>query len=179
MEVCYPGLKRTVGLLLAAAVIISGSVHLCPAAAQAQAISSSLQSVNYPDRYARHKGFLGYIDPIQSDLDRRDASFVLVPGLADKACFSFRSVNYPDHYLRHQNFEMKLHKPDGSDLYRKDATFRIVPGLYGEGGFSFESVNYPGHYLRHQNFRLFIHRIDGSELFRKDATFMIKPGLSY
>lgn len=146
---------------------------------QAQTTISSFQSVNYPDRYIRHKGFMGYIDPIQSDLDRSDASFVLVPGLADKRYFSFRSVNYPDHYLRHQNFELKLHKPDGSDLFRKDATFRIVPSLQGEGSFSFESANYPGYYIRHQNFRLYIHRMDGSELFRKDATFILKPGLSF
>ena len=140
---------------------------------------SSFQSVNYPDRFIRHKGFLGYIDPIGSDLDRKDASFVLAPGLADQRYFSFRSVNYPDHYLRHQNFELKLHKPDGSDLFRNDTTFRIVQGLYGEGGVSFESVNYPGYYIRHQNFRLFIHRADGSELFRKDTTFMLKPGFSF
>jgi hypothetical protein len=144
-----------------------------------QKTASSFQSVNYPDRFIRHKGFMGYIDPIQSDLDRSDASFLLVPGLADKRYFSFRSVNYPDHYLRHQNFELKLHKPDGSDLFRNDATFRIVQALYGEGGVSFESVNYPGYYIRHQNFRLYIHRMDGSELFRKDATFIQKPGLSF
>lgn len=146
---------------------------------QAQTTASSFQSINYPDRYIRHKGFIGYIDPIQSDLDRRDASFVLVPGLADKRYFSFRSVNYPELYLRHQNFELKLHKPDGSDLYKNDATFKIVPGLYGEGGFAFESVNFPDYYIRHQNFRLYIHRFDGSELFRKDATFMLKLGFSF
>jgi hypothetical protein len=179
MKINHPGLKRTVGLFMATVVIIIGSVHLSSSVAQAQTTVSSFQSVNYPDRYIRHKGFLGYIDPIRTDLDRSDAGFVFVPGLADKKMFSFRSVNYPDHFLRHQNFEMKLHKPDGSDLYRKDATFKIVPGLYGEGGFSFESVNYPGYYIRHQNFRLYIHRIDGSELFRKDATFMVKPGWTF
>ena len=96
---------------------------------QAQSAESSFQSVNYPDRYIRHKGFLGYIDPVHSDLDRQDASFVLVPGLADGKLFSFRSVNYPDHYLRHQNFELKLHRPDGSDLFRKDTTFILKPGM--------------------------------------------------
>ncbi len=159
-------------------IIISITTLVQITDAQAQTAVSSFQSINYPDRYIRHKGFLGYIDPIQSGLDRSDASFILVPGLADKNYFSFCSVNYPAHYLRHQNFELKLHTPDGSDLYRKDATFKIVPGLYGNGGFSFESVNYPGHYIRHQNFRLYLHRIDGSELFRKDATFILKPGMS-
>jgi hypothetical protein len=143
-----------------------------------QLTPTGLQSINYPDRYIRHKGFLGYIDPIQSDLDRNDASFILVSGLANKSYLSFRSVNYPDHYLRHQNFEIKLHRPDGSDLFRNDASFKSVPGLYGQGGSSFESVNYPGYYIRHQNFRLYLHRTDGSELFRQDATFILKPGFS-
>jgi len=164
---------------LSLTVIILFSAFLSLSLVQAQTTSSSFQSTNFPDRYIRHKNFIGYIDPIQSDLDRSDASFVLVPGLADKRFFSFRSVNFPDQYLRHQNFELKLHKPDGSDLYKNDATFKIVPGLYGEGGFSFESVNFPDYFIRHQNFRLYIHRIDGSELFRKDATFMLKPGLSH
>lgn len=178
MKSKYNGMRISM-FLLSTVLIVAGFVHLYSSVAHAQTTSSSFQSVNYPDRYMRHKGFLGYIDPIQSDLDRNDASFIMVQGLADKTCFSFRSVNYPDHFLRHQNFEIKLHKPDGSDLYRKDATFKIVPGLYGEGGFSFESVNYPGHYIRHQNFRLYIHRIDGSELFRKDATFALKRGLAF
>ncbi len=169
--------RSIVGMVL---ILTIGFVLICAAAPDsfAQPALSSFQSVNYPDRYIRHKGFLGYIDPINSQLDRKDTSFVVVPGLADKKMFSFCSVNYPDHYLRHQNFEMKLHRLEGSDLYRNDATFRIVPGLYGEGGFSFESVNYPGYYIRHQNFRLYIHHIDGSELFRKDATFILKSGLA-
>lgn len=178
MKENYKWMCRIMFCLFISAILL---VPFCSSfsTAQAQTTISSFQSVNYPDRYIRHKGFMGYIDPIHSDLDRKDASFVLVPGLADKRFFSFRSVNYPDHYLRHQNFELKLHRPDGSDLFRNDATFRIVPGLHGEGGFSFESVNYPGYYIRHQNFRLYIHRMDGSELFRKDATFMLKPGLSF
>ncbi|MEM1171965.1 MAG: AbfB domain-containing protein [Cyanobacteria bacterium P01_H01_bin.35] len=143
-------------------------------------MSSSFQSVNYPDRYIRHKDSKLYIEPIQSELDRKDASFVLVPGLYQEVDFSFRSVNYPNLFLRHQNGRIKLHEPNGSNLFRKDATFKIVPGLYGSGGFSFESINYSGYYIRHSDFKLYIGHIgqsDDSELFRQSATFSIQKGL--
>lgn len=164
--------------LLAAAVAVLVLLGGHSVSCAQDTLSTSFRSVNYPDRYIRHKDFLGYLDPVGSDLERKDASFVLTPGLADSNCFSFRSVNYPDHYLRHQNFELKLHRAEGSDLYKKDATFKLVPGMFGEGGVTFESVNYPGHFLRHRNFRLYIERADGSELFRKDATFRLVSGFA-
>ena len=170
-----PGIPVAAALVLAITVLL-GSHSL--AFAQDVTMSTSLQSVSYPDRYIRHKDFLGYLDPVASDLDRRDASFVLVPGLADSHYFSFRSVNYPGHYLRHQNFAIKLLRSEGSDRYKEGATFKMLPGLFGEGGVTFESVNYPGHFLRQRNFRLYIDRSDGSELFTKDATFRMVSGLA-
>lgn len=143
-------------------------------------MSSSFQSVNYPNMYIRHKSGEVYIEPIQSELDRKDASFVLVPGLYNEVYFSFRSVNYPKLFLRHQNGRIKLHQPNGSNLFWKDATFKIVPGLYGSGGFSFESINYSGYYIRYSDFKLYIGHIaqsDDSELFKQDATFSIQKAL--
>lgn len=101
----------------------------------AQRMSTSLQSVNYPDRFVRHNNYLGHLDPVASGLDQKDASFIMVPGLGNPDYFSFESVNYPGHYLRHQSYEIKLHKHDGSDLFKKDATFRLVSGLAGQGVF--------------------------------------------
>ena len=111
---------------LSSVIILFFPVFLTSSLLQAQTTSSSFQSTNFPDRDIRHKNFIGYIDPIQSDLDRSDASFIMVPGLADKRFCSFRSVNFPDQYLRHQNFALKLQKPDWSDLYKNDATFKVV-----------------------------------------------------
>jgi hypothetical protein len=48
--------------------------------------------------------------PISSELDRRDSTFKMVPGLADSRHVSFESVNYPGHYLRHQGFRLNLHQ---------------------------------------------------------------------
>jgi hypothetical protein len=129
-----------------------------------------LQSLNYPGLFIRHRNFLGELTRITTDLDRKDASFKLVPGLADRNLVSFESVNYPGYYLRHQGFRIKLMRGPGDDLFRKDATFRRVPGLANSSMVSFESLNYPGYYIRHRDFHLYLER-GNTELFRKDATF--------
>ncbi|MDD4964623.1 MAG: AbfB domain-containing protein [Gallionella sp.] len=113
-----------------------------------------MRSVNYTDRYVRHRNYLGELTPVASDGDKKDASFITRPGLAGTGV-SFESVNYPGYFLRHQNFEIKLHQREESDLYKKDATFIDERGLAGKGR-SFESVNFPGFYLRHCEFRMFI-----------------------
>jgi hypothetical protein len=129
-----------------------------------------LESLNYPGLFIRHRNFLGELTRIATDLDRKDASFRLVPGLANRSLVSFESVNYPGYYLRHQGFRIKLMRGPGDDLFRKDATFRRVPGLANRSMVSFESLNYPGYYIRHRNFHLYLER-GNSDLFRKDATF--------
>jgi len=140
---------------------------------------SSFRSWNYPDRYIRHRSFLGYIDPIVASdgLGRKDATFQLVPGLAGR-CRSFESVNYPGHFLRHQNYRLKLAKQTDDQLFKEDATFCVVSGLANSEGRSFESVNFPKHYIRHSNFELWLGKSDGSQLFKKDATFIISPPLT-
>lgn len=134
----------------------------------------TLRSHNYPNHAVRHRNFLGELTEIHSELDRQDATFKIVRGLADPAAVSFESVNYPGYYLRHQGYRIKLHKNDGSGLFQADATFRQVPGLADPAKYSFQSVNYPTHYLRHRGFALYIEQGDG-DLYRSDCTFMIGP----
>jgi len=131
-----------------------------------------LQSYNYPTHFVRHANFFGEITPLVSDLDRKDGTFRIVPGLADSRYVSFESTNYPGYYLRHQNFRVQLHKPDGSQLFREDATFKLKPGLADGSWVSFESLNYAGRYLRHRNFHLYVEQ-GADDLFRKDATFKL------
>jgi Alpha-L-arabinofuranosidase B (ABFB) domain len=131
----------------------------------------SLRSNNFPSHFIRHRNALAEISTISSDLDRRDATFRIVPGLADGNLVSLESTNFPDHFLRHQNFELKLHRRGGDQLFRDDATFNVRTGLADPGGMSFESRNFAGFFLRHSNFRVRLDRNDGSELFRRDATF--------
>merc|ERR1712227_1132186 len=110
----------------------------------------SFRSVNYPDRYLRHKNFELWLDENDgSDLFDKDTTF----SLAGDAV-RFRSLNYPSKALRHRNFEFFA---DDVEEGNQDFEFYIRPGnSYGKG-ISFESVNFPGHFWRHQGFRLKLH----------------------
>lgn len=160
-------------------VALTVSLSLLPSQASYAQDPSSFRSLNYPDRYIRHRMSLGYIDPIAASdkLGRKDATFRLVPGLAGK-CRSFESLNYPGHFLRHQNYRLKLAKQTEDHLFKEDATFCVIPGLANSDGRSFESVNFPKHYIRHSNFELWLAKYDESPLFKKDATFIISRPLT-
>jgi len=90
-----------------------------------------------------------------SGTDKRGASFVEAPGLANPSCMSFEAIDRPGSYLRHQNFQLHLQPSDGSPLFAQDATFCPGPGNSGQGT-SFQSVNFPGRFLRSFNDVLFV-----------------------
>jgi hypothetical protein len=131
----------------------------------------SWQSVNFPDRFIRHRNFLGFVEPINDQQAAKDAVFVSVPGLAGR-CHSFEAKNFPGFFLRHQNFRVKLGKAETDQISREDATFCVRDGLANTNGRSFESANFPNHFIRHRDFELVLSENDGSDLFKKDATFM-------
>lgn len=153
---------------------LAGQTQVVPPTPPTPPVPSSgsvfFQSYNYPDRYIRHRGFLGELTTLTSQLDRSDAAFKIVPGLADSRYVSFESVNYPGYYLRHQGFRIKLHRRAYTKLYKEDATFRLVRGLANSSWISFESYNYPGRYIRHRGFHLYLEN-GNTDLFRKDVTF--------
>jgi hypothetical protein len=138
--------------------------------AQVAPREASFQSLNFPDRYIRHRNSLGYVEPISDDLGKMDATWEIVPGLAGR-CSSLESLNNPGHFLRHQGSRLKLAPFADDQLFRQDASFCMVPGLADVNATSFESVNYPHHFVRHRNFELWLDPFDGSDLFRRDATF--------
>jgi hypothetical protein len=71
----------------------------------------------------RHSGFVLYTNAIDgSDLQKKDSSFRMVPGLADPTGVSFQSYNYPDRYLRHSGFAFYL-QPNTGGIFAEDATF--------------------------------------------------------
>jgi hypothetical protein len=89
----------------------------------------SFESVNHPGQYLRHQNFRLKLQPQTSDaLFRNDATFQVMPGLADAKLVSFRSVNEPKRLLRHRNFELWLDEQAADETYLKDATFTIIPG---------------------------------------------------
>lgn len=131
----------------------------------------SYQAINYPTYFVRHRNFLGELTqiPFNSELDRRDATFRVVPGLAGSG-ISIQATNFPGYYLRHQGFRLKLQSGPIDSLFRNDATFLIVPGLANSSKLSFRSLNYASHYIRHRGFHLYLEKGSDS-LFRQDATF--------
>ena len=133
----------------------------------------SLQSVNFPGHFIRHANFFGYISTVDSDLSRKDATWSMVPGLANSQCVSFESKNFPGHYLRHQGLRIKLHQNDNTSLFKADATFCQRSGLADSSSFSFESLNFPNHYIRHRASELWVDPQANNDLYRKDATFRI------
>ncbi|GGU67156.1 glycoside hydrolase family 43 protein [Lentzea flava] len=136
----------------------------------------SLRSVNYADRYVRHRDNLGYVEQISTATDRQDATFTVVPGLANTACVSLRSVNFPDRYLRHYDFRVRLDVNNGDATFARDATFCGHAGL--AGGLSLESYSHPGRYLRHYAFAVRVDQYAPGSGFAGDASFTVTAPLA-
>lgn len=151
------------------------SVSAWVAAASSLSLSNyvSLSSWNYPSAFVRHAYGLGEVATISTLVDKQDATFKVVRGLADSGMVSFESFNYPGYYLRHQDGRVKLVPYAGDALFSADATFNKVPGLTGADTVSFESKNYPGFYIRHSAGHLYVHANDGSDLFKADASYVM------
>jgi hypothetical protein len=136
----------------------------------------SFQSVNFPQHFLRHQNWLLEITEIKTELDQFDASFEIVPGLADINGVSFQSVNYPGHYVRHSNFRLRIDKPTDEALFKADATFHIEAGLADPTKSSFRSHNFPDRYIRHRNFHVFLDPKSEINPHYNDATFnVVKP----
>ncbi|MEU4392695.1 glycoside hydrolase family 43 protein [Kribbella sp. NPDC023855] len=139
----------------------------------------SLRSVSDPDRYVRHRDNLAYVEPVSSSSSlttRQDATFTIVPGLANGNCYSFRSVNFPGRYLRHYAFRVRLDINSGDSVFARDATFCGRAGL--AGGTSFESYSHPGRYLRHYNYEVRVDWRTSDAAFARDASFTLSAPLA-
>lgn len=91
----------------------------------------SFESVNYPRYFLRHENFeLKLHHYADNQLFRDDATFRMVPGLANPSWFSFESHNFPGHYIRHQNYRLHIGDVANADIYfREDATFQTIGSL--------------------------------------------------
>jgi RNA polymerase sigma factor (sigma-70 family) len=118
---------------------------------------------------------LARVGPGSDAATRRRATFEVVPGLADPACFSLRT---PDgRYLRHSSWRLRLARNEGTTLFRGDATYCERPGP-GAGSVSLESANFRGRFLRRVGAALWVDPDDGSTKFRLDSTFFVRPPLA-
>lgn len=104
----------------------------------------------FDNRYLRHIDGVANTEVVTSGSDgvlKADATWRLVPGLANASCYSFESRNFPGEYLRHQASRVKRMPLENSDLYRQDATFCSAGGQ--GGGVRFAAINYPNRFIRH------------------------------
>ena len=101
----------------------------------------ALRSKNFPKLFLRHRDFRVRLEGPSGSNDPRfadEATFALVPGLADPNGISFESVSPPGHFLRHRDFQLFV-EPEDSPNLAPDATFFqerpsvvIDPGTEGE-----------------------------------------------
>ncbi|GAA4553870.1 AbfB domain-containing protein [Amycolatopsis samaneae] len=101
-----------------------------------------------------------------------DATWKVVPGLADLDCHSFESVTKPGTYLRQLDFKVLIVPSDGSDRFRADATWCTRPGL-DPYGVSLESKGAPGRFLRH--YGGLVYAADGSGAHPFDSPNLYGP----
>ncbi|MEV1012052.1 family 43 glycosylhydrolase [Streptomyces sp. NPDC049881] len=86
----------------------------------------SLESVNFPGHYLRHRFGEVWMDRATDDsLFRADATWRIRPGLADPALTSFESWNFPGEYLRHRDSLLWKETITNTPQNRANATFRM------------------------------------------------------
>ncbi|OJH36027.1 AbfB domain-containing protein [Cystobacter ferrugineus] len=141
---------------------------------------ASFESYIAPEFYIRHydgRGEASFISSRSSNLDMQDATFRIVPGLADDRCISFEASNYEGYFLRHRGSDIFLDPDNNTLAFSEDATFCPRPGLAASNELSFESCNYPDSYLNVDDYDgytygLYLDNEYGSA-FEEDATFLL------
>lgn len=137
-------------------------------------------------RYLAHTGTVVNTQVVSSSSAtalKQQASWTVVAGLGNSACYSFASVDTPGSYLRHSNFVLVLGANDGTTLFAQDATFCLQTGLNGQGS-SFRSWSYPTRYFRHYNDLLYIgmngnvHFFDAAGSFNDDVSWVVSTGFA-
>jgi hypothetical protein len=139
---------------------------------------SSLEAGTATGLFVTTAATLGILAPLSSSSSaaaRQQATFDVVPGLADPKCFSFRSRD--GRYLRHASWRLRLNANEGTDLFQADATFCVRRGSTATALY-LESANYPGWLLRRRGSELWVDRSDGTTAFLAECIFRIRPPLA-
>ncbi|WP_143047019.1 AbfB domain-containing protein [Amycolatopsis xylanica] len=110
----------------------------------------------------------GHVNPEPGD--GADATWKVVPGLADINCFSLESVIKPGSYLRQLNFKVNIAPSDGSTQFQNDATWCTKPAPFA-GGVSLESKSQKGRFLRQYSGQLWAANNSGAHPFDAAANF--------
>lgn len=128
----------------------------------------------FDDRYLRHLDALAFTEVVNAESNatlKQEASWRMVPGLADASCYSFESRNFPGEYLRHAFSRVRRQPLEDSDLYRADATFCAEGTADGSPGTRFAASNFPNRYLRHYAAEVWIADGQGGAPWNTSASF--------
>ncbi|KAH9815722.1 Alpha-L-arabinofuranosidase B (ABFB) domain [Teratosphaeria destructans] len=149
--------------------------------------SLRLTTPGYDTRYITHSGGdiqTAVVTSSDSTADKKRASWKVVTGLGNSACYSFESVDTPGSYIRHQAFALKLVASDGSKQFKEDATFCPQTPLSSAGTHSIRAWGYPTRYFRYYNNGVFlasnggVQEFDNPSGFNQDVSFEVKAALA-
>lgn len=113
---------------------------------------------------------IGFGNPTPQPGDGADATWKVVPGLADFDCYSFESVTKPGSYLRQLDFKVFIAASDGTDRFRTDATWC---SRTANGGVTLESKGAPGRFLRHYDGQVWAANNSGANPYDAAALYEI------
>ncbi|KAF8312396.1 putative fungal alpha-L-arabinofuranosidase [Clavulina sp. PMI_390] len=177
--------ENSVQANIVAAGYAATSLTSGPALTVGSTVSFHVTTPGYTNRYISHTGTTVNTQVLSSSNTsalREAASWTVVTGLGNSACFSFESVDTPGSYIRHSSLELLVNANDGTQLFHEDATYCPIAGLSGTGN-SLRSWSYPTRYWRHYGGILYIasnggvHTFDAPALFNNDVTFLVETSL--
>jgi hypothetical protein len=171
-----PMARRLVPVLTLSTLVTGFLVAVTGGPAHAVALPTgarSLESVNYPGRYARHASSLAQLEAVGEGSAaqlKRDATFTVVNGLASPACYSLQTSD--GLFLRHRDYRLRVDANTGDAAFRGDATFCAVEGSV-PGSVALVSYNYPDRRIRHRDFGLWLDAYQDTATFRADSSFRL------
>ncbi|MEU9688144.1 AbfB domain-containing protein [Amycolatopsis japonica] len=113
---------------------------------------------------------IAFGNPAPQPGETADASWKVVPGLADFGCHSFESVTKPGSYLRQLDFKVLIVPSDGTDRFRTDATWC---SRTDSGGVTLEAKGAPGRFLRHYGGQVWAANNSGANAFDAPAYYEV------
>ncbi|KAK9788681.1 putative Arabinosidase B [Seiridium cardinale] len=149
-------------------------------------ISLRATTSGYTTRYIAHDGETVNTQVVSSSSTtalQQQASWTVVAGLGNSACFSFESVDTPGSYIRHYDFVLQLVANDGTKQMHEDATFCPQTGLNGQGD-SIRAWGYPTRYFRHYSNVMYaasnggVHTFDSATSFNDDVSWVISASFA-
>ncbi|TVY83107.1 putative alpha-L-arabinofuranosidase B [Lachnellula suecica] len=188
MTTGYPtdATEASVQANIVAAKYVAGAMTAGPAFTVGSSVSLRVTTAGYDTRYIAHTGTTVNTQVVTSSSAtalKQQASWTVVTGLGNSACYSFESVDTPGSYIRHYNFVLLVNANDGTKQMHEDATFCPIAGLNGQGN-SIRSWGYPTRYFRHYANTGYIasnggvHTFDNIASYNDDVSFVMSTGFA-